>query len=189
MVTVDDGLFNVSSIYNFTTICHVYRLDNFSIFLPPGWSQEEDGEWRQSNTNIAGGISPEAKLDKNWIKWSWSWLSYVGEAFLESAPIDTTCCSSLRLSFKHHIYGWSSRWGGYTCEIQVRSSSSENWVTLYEWDEYDGEVVEERFFDISGYIGDGTQIRFKFEGWYRIWSGSNFESWYVDDVCLEGFGG
>jgi len=179
-VTVDDGTFNVSESYKFTTE-HFTVCEDFSLYfpaLPSGWTQEEPNEWRVSPTDHAGGVTPEARL---------YWYQIHGDySYLQSKPVDTSNVSSLKLSFNQYIDDY--RYGGhdYFCRVYTRANSSDVWTLVAEWDmdlikKDVGPQLET--FDISCDIGTGTQIKFEFEG-----DDYDINYWYIDDVCFDGTG-
>jgi len=139
-------------------------------FPPPGWSQEQTGEWEQSSTNAAGGISPEARLN---------WYDISGDyAYLQSAPVNTIGGITLTLEFKHFIDHYSS---SFNCRVLTRADGADSWTDVTPWSNPVGSDIgpEMHSLDISHDIGEATQIRFEFDGYY--W---NLDDWYLDDVML-----
>jgi len=150
--------------------------EDFSVWLPSGWTQEQTFEWEQSSTSNAGGASPEAVLP-------WYQVRFGGDyAYLDSKPVDTTGAASLMLEFKSHIHA-SEGPGDYTCRVYTRADGGDTRTDVTPWSNpiYSNIGPNTYLVDISPDIGSATQVRFEFDG---DWSG--FEAWYVDDVEICG---
>ena len=150
-------------------ILGTFLYEDFSAGVPPpGWSQEEAGEWQQSNTANAGGTAPEAYLP---------WDDVNGDyAYLDSIPVNTIGAPTLTLSFKHYIDHYTD---SFNCRVYARASSTDSWHDVTPWSNpITGDIGPETVtIDITPYIGPETQIRFEFDGYY--W---NLNYWYIDDV-------
>jgi hypothetical protein len=134
------------------------------------WTQESNTEWIQSNSNIAGGVSPEADLP---------YYNIVGDyAYLMSCPIDTSAQSTLTLSFRSMINDYS---GGYNCYVKTRSSESDDWTDVTPWpNPISGSVPAALYsVDVTGDISTTTQVMFEFSGYYF-----NLNYWYLDDFSV-----
>ncbi len=139
-------------------------------FLPEGWTQEESGEWAQHTGNNAGGVSPEAYL--------YWYVINADYACLNSKPVNTIGAPSIKLSFNNSIDHYSS---SFNCRIFARADSDDSWMDVTPWTNPISNDIsaQEITVDISNYIGEGTQIRFEFEG-----DNYNLNYWYLDDVHI-----
>ncbi|MDH7506886.1 MAG: hypothetical protein QHH15_03760 [Candidatus Thermoplasmatota archaeon] len=145
-----------------------YMNEQFNVWMPDGWSQEDYGEWLQSYSAYAGGTSPEAYLPYYNIYGDYAWLM--------STAVDTTTASTLKLSFRSFIDDWG---GGYYCTVETRANSVDSWTQRQPWtNPVYGNVGPALYeVDITDDIGTGTQVRFVFSG--AAW---NLDYWYVDNV-------
>ncbi len=137
-------------------------------FAPEGW---ETDDWKQSDTNRAGGISPEAELD---------WMEVDGEfANLTTPHINTEGRDELILEFNSHIDIMPD--GEFESRVLIRSNLYEGWTDITPWENPVNEELDpDRYsLDVSNYTGSGTQVRFGFEG-----DNSDLNRWYIDDVVL-----
>jgi hypothetical protein len=143
-------------------------------FPPPGWTQEEQGEWRQSNSKNAGGAIPEADLNGENIQGEIAWLN--------SPPLNTAWASALTLKFKHAIELYQGRY--FICKVVTRAYPEDTLTDVTPWrnpvpDDIDQET---HTIDISHDIGSGTQVGFI---WF-VEVNTFLEHWYLDDVELMG---
>ncbi len=138
-------------------------------FPPDGWSTDD---FVQSDSNQAGGTSPEAKL-------CWTYITE-NYSYLKSKPIDTSDTSTLSLEFKSFIDDYM---GEYTCTVLARADTSGPWTDVTPWfNPISGDVGPDTYsIEITCQIGPATEIMFEFDGPY--W---NFNYWYIDDVMLIG---
>ena len=137
-------------------------------WLPSGWTTDN---WDQSDTNYAGGTSPEARLP-----WNGTGLY----AYLDSKSVDTTGASSLTLEFKSSIDDYSGI-GSYNCSVYTRANVTDTWTDVTPWgNPIYGDVNASAYLvDISSDIGIATQVRFEFDG-----QSNDLNYWYVDDVKI-----
>ncbi len=138
-------------------------------FPPPGWVQQQTEEWRQSNTNWAGGLAPEAKLD--------SYDVSGNTAFLQSSEVNPSELTTLQLEFKSYIDYYS---GSFNCSIKTRCSESNPWADVTPWINPVSEDIGpcNYMINLSSEIGPSTQIIFECNG-------STFDFvWFIDDVRL-----
>jgi hypothetical protein len=143
---------------------------HFNTWLPTGWTQEATGEWTQSSTANAGGTSPEARL---------YYSTIVGNyAYLQTSAIDTTGLTTLLLNFRSYI---DNQYGGTYCKVLSRSDALDTWTDITPWSNpIDADIPAEKYtVDISGDIGNATQIRFEFSG-----TSAGLYYWYLDDVVI-----
>lgn len=149
-----------------------YLDEGFDVAVPPpGWSQEQAGEWQQQYSAQAHGGSPEAVLDH---------LNIVGDyANIDSAPVNTTGATHLILEFAHYIKVY---YEGLMPRVLVKSDTLEPWSDVTPWvlPLPDQHVGPERVrIDISHAVGPATQVRFEYTG--EAWL---LREWYLDDVKL-----
>ncbi len=157
--------------------------EDFYSWPPSGWTTDD---WHQSNSNYAGGTSPEASLYYEDI--------YGDYAYLDSKPVDTTDATSLTLEFKSFIddyccsegygdpsCGYGEACGSYNCTVYTRADGSDYWTDVTPWSNpIYGDVGPNTYsVDISSDIGSATQVRFEFDGYpYAL------NDWYVDNVTI-----
>ena len=147
--------------------CLLYE-DFSDSWLPNGWTTDN---WDQSDTNYAGGTSPEARLP---------WFGTGLYAYLASRSVDTTGASSLTLEFRSSIDDYSGI-GSYNCSVYTRANITDTWTDMTPWDSpIYGDVNATGYaVDISSDIGSATQVRFEFNG-----QSNDLNYWYVDDVKI-----
>jgi len=139
-------------------------------FPPPGWYQEQDGEWQLHEGNEAGGAAPEAWLEGD---------NIIGDyACLDSAHVDTTSAGRLILEFKHRL---AAVYEGGLARVLTRSSSQDEWTIVGSWLTPPPLAIGPEYvrIDISHDIGPATQVRFEYDG--EAWL---LYGWYLNDVGL-----
>jgi hypothetical protein len=146
--------------------------EEFNTFPPEGWSVTSTGtsvNWSGSNTNNAGGTTPEAMFD-------WS-PSTVGIQRLQTDPINTIGSTSLDLQFNHRISNFS---GDYELRLET-SSNGTDWNTVQTWPPTNLGPLTENIEITSPDVGSETfQMAFTFDG-----NSYNINRWYMDDVSLQ----
>ncbi|HPR63491.1 MAG TPA: PKD domain-containing protein [Thermoanaerobaculia bacterium] len=97
---------------------------------------------------------------------------------LYSPSIDTRLSEQLWLEFDH-IFTMFSGYGSDIAEVWVKNPSTGYWYQVpgAHWDEAGGSSSGHVAFDISAYIGNGTQFLFQYWGAYDY-------LWAVDNVTL-----
>jgi len=148
---------------------HIFLSESFEASFPPtGWTQEEDTEWMQMNTNDAGGEPPEAALEKMNINNSYS--------YLQTLLMNTSTALDLTLTFSTSI---EQRLGSIECSILIRPSCNQDWIDATPWENplKQGVSKQEYTISIDQAIGPETQIRFESHG-SRIF----LERWALDDI-------
>ena len=137
-------------------------------WLPSGWTTED---WEQSDTNHAGGTSPEACLP---------WAGIGLYAYLDSRSVDTAGVSSLTLKFRSSIDDYSGV-GSYNCSVYTRADGTDTWNDVTPWgNPIYGDVNATAYtVDISSDVGSATQVRFESNG-----QSNDLNDWYVDDVKI-----
>jgi len=125
--------------------------------------------WMISNSNYAGGESPE-------LEFSW-YPSFVGDSYAELNPVDTTGYTTATLSFISYVNNFA---GGYYLQVRVSPDGS-TWNTV--WNQYissSGYYSPTINLDASDGIGSSTfYIRFYFSG-----DSFDINYWYIDNVNL-----
>ena len=139
-------------------------------FPPAGWTQEQAGEWFQSDSNWAGGTPLEAALESTTLLDDY--------AYLAPPPVDTTGANELILKFKSRIDRYTLY---FFCRVYTRSSETSPWQDVTPWTNPIYQSIEARGYaiDISHAIGPGTQVMFEFDG--SFW---NINGWYIDAVTI-----
>jgi len=139
-------------------------------FPPPGWYQEQDGEWQLHEGNEAGGAAPEAWLEGDNITGDY--------ACLDSAHVDTTSAGRLVLEFKHRLV---AVYEGGLARVLTRSSSQDEWTIVGSWLTPPPLAIGPEYvrIDISHDIGPATQVRFEYDS--EAWL---LNDWYLNDVRL-----
>jgi len=143
--------------------------EDFAVsWLPNGWTTDD---WEQSDTNHAGGTSPEARL---------LWSGTGQFAYLDSRSVDTTGASGMTLEFRSFIDDYSGV-GSYNCSVYTRADVTDAWTDVTPWgNPIYGDVNATAYsVDISSDIGSDTQVRFEFNG-----QSNDLNDWYVDDVKI-----
>jgi hypothetical protein len=97
---------------------------------------------------------------------------------LESPAINTAGVGKIDLEFKSFFDDYS---GGCYAYVEARADGSDSWTDYTPWpNPISGNVGPDTYqVDISAEAGSGTQVRFRFYGYYF-----NFDYWYVDDVIF-----
>jgi hypothetical protein len=151
---------------------------SYSDDRPVGWRDINSGYgsyydygWEDSFTNNAGGTSPEARL-------LWYYANSYYDNILESPAINTAGTGKIELEFKSFIDDYG---GGCYFYVEARADGSDSWTDYTPWpNPVSGNVGPDTYLvDISDEIGSGTQVRFRFYGYYF-----DFDYWYVDDVIF-----
>ncbi|MFP3871481.1 MAG: InlB B-repeat-containing protein [Candidatus Natronoplasma sp.] len=141
-------------------------MEDFSGEFPSSGWQTDD--WTQSDSNEAGGESPEAELSYSDIEGDY--------AYLKTPASDTSDASELTLEFKSYISHFTDT---FDARVLARSTTEEEWEDITPWSNpVDGDVGPDTYeVNITDHIGPGTQMMFEFEG--DSW---NINNWYLDDV-------
>ncbi|MCK4358697.1 MAG: choice-of-anchor J domain-containing protein, partial [Candidatus Cloacimonetes bacterium] len=151
--------------------------EGFDTFPPDGWTLMDDfqNNWGISNTNNAGGTSPEAEFTYTP---DYGWIAYTRLV----TPIINTTDMTLNLEFGYYINNYA---GGYTLGVATTSDGGATWNDVWStnpttsYQEYVNIPVE------TGDVGSSTfQFCFYFYG--DPW---DLNYWYIDDVLLDGAGG
>jgi hypothetical protein len=149
--------------------------EDFSGTFPPsGWSTDY---WYQSNTNYAGGTSPEAQLHK----YTQMQHDDYYHNYIQSPPIDTSSKNYLTLTFKASL---DVKYAGYyDWKVLTRADSSDTWTDRTPWtnpipQDYPGQTWEVHLDDD---VGTGTQIMWEGISYYYY-----FDYFRLDDVVLQG---
>lgn len=143
---------------------------NSGTFPPSGWTIDtQSGNWSAENSNNAGGVAPEARL--NWSP------QFSGYSRLISPATDLSGINQVRLEFKHSIDDYS---GGYTIGVATRIGTTGDWTDEWTYS-VNGSVTKE---EISLLITNNTgspdfQFCIYFNG-----PSYNLNYWYIDDVKL-----
>jgi len=139
-------------------------------FPPPGWYQEQDGEWQLHEGNDAGGAAPEAWLDRDNIIDDY--------AFLDSAPMDTTNAARIVLECKLYVRIYNPQ---AVARILTRASAVDDWTDVTPWPNPLPDSVHPQCvrIDISHDIGPATQVRFEYDS--DDW---RLQEWYLNDVRI-----
>ncbi len=143
-------------------------MEDFTTWLPVGWTTEGGSNWMQGTGNLAGGTAPEAEF--NWDP------STTATQRLISPVVNTTGATDLNLSFRQTIDDFN---GYYTLYIQTTSDGvTWNNVMTIPSASVGPELVEEIIATLD--VGSATfQVAWTFDG-----SSFNMNFWYVDDVML-----
>jgi len=144
-------------------------VEDFSGEFPPdGW---ETDDWTQSDSNEAGGTSPEANL-------YWFDVGDDDYSYLQSPAVDTTDADELALEFFSYL---DHNTAEFTAQVQVRSSPDESWQDVTPWDNPVSSTIAPSHYevDISEHIGPETQVIFEYYG-----STSELQDWFVNDVVM-----
>jgi hypothetical protein len=139
-------------------------------YVPCGWSEDNVYRgWEKSNTNYAGGTSPEARL-------LWYYAGYFQDTPLISPSVNTEGEDKLELIFKSRIDHYSQ---SFMATVEARSDPMDSWTDYTPWpNPVNGDIpAAEYIVDITPEIGIDTQVRFNFFGYYWY-----LDYWYIDDV-------
>ncbi len=138
-----------------------------------GWWQTTDNctdRWQSSDSNNAGGSSPEMKC-------SWEETN-PATTRLVSPPLNTQNIDQLNLSFKHFYDYWDN--SDITVKIQSSSDgetwTDESWIHSNPTSDIGPETVNTT---ISNNLGNTTYI-----AWVITGNLYNFDYWYVDDISI-----
>jgi hypothetical protein len=136
------------------------------------WTISTSNTWRQ-NTGYTPGIAPPCAY--------LPWYDATPQPWLMSQAIDTTGLGTVWLSFASYI-DWYADADTY-CYVESRSDASDAWTDVTPWtNPITGNVGPGTYsIDISSDIGTGTQVRFRFAGYYY-----DLDYWYIDDVSFGG---
>ncbi len=143
------------------------------VFPPEGWAIIGDGQdnWIVSETNAAGGESPEARLQYAPV--------FDGNSKLASTAVNTSGMTALLLSFKHYLNDYVA---DYTIKVET-SSDGINWNEAWSLYIAGGDVGPEAVLvgiDNADVGSETFQIAFTYDG------NSDFtDGWSIDDVLLE----
>jgi hypothetical protein len=146
-----------------------YNFSSCNPWPPDGWSRTHTN-WKCSNSDNAGGSSPEARFYYYPIEYP--------EIFrLSSEPIDTTGYGAVEIQFKQYQ---PLKYGTYTMEIET-SPDGATWDTV--WSNW-GSIGPETTTIITGENvgGDNFHIAFsvKTEYYSELY-------WSIDDLIINGF--
>ncbi len=145
--------------------------EDFSTWLPEGWSIDEHSEnWTSSNSNNAGGTAPEAKL--NWSP------SFNGISHLTTHSMNLIGATNVSIQFKHSLNDYSG--SEYSLGLAMRSDSY-NWTTIWEVTPSGSIPPETINVDIPMEMVNTTNIQF---GWYLSGNSFNINYWFIDDIVL-----
>ncbi len=151
-----------------TPVTYIY--ENFSGGVPPsGWFINGLGEenWSSSQTNYAGGSSPEARLNYS--------PTFIGTSRLVSSPVYSVGATAFNLSFAHYLDLWED-----TITLKVETTSDTiNWYTVWEISPTAsfGPQTESFTFTSPDLGSTDFRIAFTFEG-----DSFNLNQWYIDDI-------
>ena len=151
-----------------TPVTYIY--ENFSGGVPPsGWFINGLGEenWSSSQTNYAGGSSPEARLNYS--------PTFIGTSRLVSSPVYSVGATAFNLSFAHYLDLWED-----TITLKVETTSDTvNWYTVWEISPTTsfGPQTESFTFTSPDLGSTDFRIAFTFEG-----DSFNLNQWYIDDI-------
>lgn len=148
-------------------------------FPPEGW---ETDYWKQSNTNNAGGESPEAQC---W-KYNQGFEGDYYDNYIMTPQIDCNGLEKVNLRFR-----WAAdvQYNNY-CSVFVkfRRDATSPWKDVTPWDNPLAGDMDADYYEIGCYgfgepMGDEFQIKWEYLGyWYY------FNYFWLDDVSLEACG-
>lgn len=148
-----------------------FNVDFSGTFPPTGWTIDAHSvNWSANNSNNAGGVAPEARL--NWSP------SFVGDSRLISPAINTTGKTVVTTEFKYNLdhYG-----GPYTIGVATRSGGG-SWNTVWSKVNPTGSVpatTEIVTINNANVGASDFQICWFFSG-----DSYNLNYWYIDDLKL-----
>ena len=148
--------------------------EDFSGEFPPfGW---ETDFWTQSDTNEAGGISPEARVYK--------YDQYYGgqyyDNYIMSPAIDASDYEKIILEFKFAADTYYPQYCYFY--VKYRNDSTSSWVDITPWENPLSENFNGSYIvNINGapYCGNAFQVKWEYVGYYYY-----YEYFYLDDVKI-----
>ena len=144
-------------------------------FPPEGWERTSTGanmNWRQNNTNRAGGEAPEAEF-------YWS-PSTIALQRLITPAMDTGGIDEVTLEFKHFINNFGTG-GDYELRLETSADGGDTWNVIDTWPADNLDATTEIYvLDSEHGVGsDQFHVAWVFDGdsWDINW-------WNVDDVLI-----
>jgi len=143
--------------------------------IPHNWMRTHEN-WAVTNTDEAGGQSPEMQLSPLPMS--------SGEVRLISPPLDFSTTTEAEMTFQTHIE--DSQWAGYTLTVQT-SVDGETWEnTSWEHDASDKQGKEDGpqtiVIDLEHLDGQ-EQV---FVSWVLIGMTMDLNLWAIDNISIEG---
>ena len=136
--------------------------------------------WDITDSNIAGGTSPEARYVNLNPDYLYSYF-YDGYSKLISPVIATSGSNELYLVFKHAINGCLAA-HLYTLKVQVSLVGSSEWNDVWTkqpgWDDFPSQTA---WVNLNSFAGQNIQIAW---GLYGNSNGVNY--WWIDDIIVFG---
>jgi len=139
-------------------------------FLPESWSIDDHSQnWQLSDSNFAGGESPEARLN--------FYPTFGGTTRLITPQMDTGTSGSAFIDFRHMLDYWEDT---MTIGVATRSGDGE-WHSVWEITVTDTLAAERRTVEvINNDLGEQFQVCF----YFTSQTSANLNYWYIDDVQI-----
>ena len=137
---------------------------------PNGWTRTH-ANWECSNSNKAGGTSPEARF-------YYYPIQYPQTYRLISPVIDTTDFGAIQVEFQHAQT--RDLYGTYTMELET-STDGVTWESV--WDRT-GPIPAEKVTLVTGENVGGSEFRISFSVKTESYS---MLYWYIDDIVITGY--
>ncbi|MGB4099493.1 MAG: hypothetical protein WBM02_08810 [bacterium] len=134
--------------------------------IPIDWARNHSA-WGVSETNKAGGVSPEIVFNKYKI-------GETGHYRLITPRLYGVSASSLALTFKHAV---SRRIGDFTLHVETSMDGGITWQDQWSMngDNFEGEVI----IYLDAVVGHEFYLSFVFDG-----EAEANNMWSIDDVCI-----
>lgn len=165
---------NKTSQFNFDkSIRDIVFYEDFSDGGYYNWTPMGDGQgnWEESTSNKAGGVSPECLL--------WYHPIFAGTSRLVSPVINTNGFSILNVSFLHKIQSYV---GGFSVGIETTSDGGLTWNPVWElfWPSSENYVAFEVIGINTPDVGsENFQLCFIFEGNTDL-----IDQWILDNITI-----
>ncbi len=164
--------FLVLLLFPYLLYAQTYLSTDFSGAFPPaGWTIDAySGNWSGNNSNNAGCVAPEARLNWN--------PQFVGESHLISPEIDLTGVTALKVQFNLMLdhYG-----GPYTIGVATRSGGGA-WNTVWSVVNPSGSIpATQEIININNSNLGAADFQIC---WFFSGDSYNLNYWYIDDISL-----
>jgi hypothetical protein len=152
--------------------------EHFNSWPPIGWTYNG---YVQSNTNNAGGTSPEAY---------YGYTSYVSNGYIMTPPVDVSnyCCIILEFN----LSGYFVTSFDFSFYVNWTNDDGVSWHDVTPWDNPVSANIGPSQFSIKiccgcGDCGNNFQVKWDFDGYYYYLQYS--KGIYLDDVIIKGGSG
>jgi hypothetical protein len=159
-------------VINYEEVETIYYEDFSGSFPPEGW---ETDFWNKSDTNISGGTSPEAKVNK----YDQYNEGQYYDNYISSTKIDCSDHDKVKLRFRWAAdYSYPQYASIY---VKIRNNLTSQWKDVTPWENPIGESQPARLVDINCYsisepLGEEFQVKWEYIGYY-----SYYNNLWLDD--------